>query len=69
MTTDTFPKLRSQAFTIDGFEYHLAGMDKEAGMSYPNMGLAGTLFTSRKQLHATLLGCIMTDAAVSPCSL
>ena len=70
MTTDTFPKLRSRVFTIGGVEYRLAGMDKGAGMIHPNMGPAGTSFTSPKQqLHATLLGCIMTDAAVSPCSL
>ena len=69
MTTDTFPKLRSRVFTIGGVEYRLAGMDKGAGMIHPNMGPAGTSFTSSKQLHATLLGCIMTDAAVSPRSL
>jgi glutamate N-acetyltransferase/amino-acid N-acetyltransferase len=73
MTTDTFPKLRSRVFTIGGVEYRLAGIDKGAGMIHPNMGPAGTSFTSStsslKQLHATLLGCIMTDAAVSPRSL
>jgi len=69
MTTDTFPKLRSRVFTIGGVEYRMAGMDKGAGMIHPNMGPAGTSFTSPKQLHATLLGCIMTDAAVSPRSL
>ena len=69
MTTDTFPKLRSRVFTIGGVEYRLAGIDKGAGMIHPNMGPAGTSFTSPKQPHATLLGCIMTDAAVSPRSL
>ena len=69
MTTDTFPKLRSRVFTIGGVEYRLAGMDKGAGMIHPDMGPAGTSFSSPKQLHATLLGCIMTDAAVSPRSL
>ncbi|KAF8160017.1 hypothetical protein B0H34DRAFT_426378 [Crassisporium funariophilum] len=69
MTTDTFPKLRSRTFTIDGVAYRMAGMDKGAGMIHPNMGPAGTTFTSPKQLHATLLGCILTDAAVSPRSL
>ncbi|KDR70949.1 hypothetical protein GALMADRAFT_75778 [Galerina marginata CBS 339.88] len=70
MTTDTFPKLRARTFSIGGVEYRLAGMDKGAGMIHPNMGPAGTTFSSGpKQLHATLLGCIMTDAAVSPRSL
>ncbi|KAF9556506.1 Arginine biosynthesis bifunctional protein ArgJ beta chain [Agrocybe pediades] len=70
MTTDTFPKLRSRTFTIGGQEYRMAGMDKGAGMIHPDMGPASTSFSSApKQLHATLLGCIMTDAAVSPRSL
>ncbi|KAF7294458.1 Arginine biosynthesis bifunctional protein ArgJ, mitochondrial [Mycena kentingensis (nom. inval.)] len=63
MTTDTFPKLRARSFTIRGAEYRIAGMDKGAGMIHPNMGPAST------SLHATLLGCILTDAAVSPRSL
>ncbi|KAF8216326.1 arginine biosynthesis bifunctional protein ArgJ beta chain [Mycena galopus ATCC 62051] len=66
MTTDTFPKLRSRVFTINGTEFRMAGMDKGAGMIHPNMGPATTSFSP---LHATLLGCIFTDAAVSPRSL
>ena len=62
MTTDTFPKLRSRTFTIGGKEYRMAGMDKGAGMIHPDMG-------PPQQLHATLLGCILTDCAVSPSSL
>ncbi|KAL0955254.1 hypothetical protein HGRIS_004148 [Hohenbuehelia grisea] len=62
MTTDTFPKLRARTFTINGVEYRLAGMDKGAGMIHPNMGPPGAL-------HATLLGCILTDAPISPRSL
>ncbi|KAJ7180505.1 ArgJ family-domain-containing protein [Mycena filopes] len=53
MTTDTFPKLRSRVFTINGTEYRMAGMDKGAGMIHPNMGPSNAL-------HATLLGCIRT---------
>lgn len=66
MTTDTFPKLRARTFTIDGVEYSLAGMDKGAGMIHPDMGPPRPI---SQQLHATLLGCIFTDAAVSPPSL
>ncbi|KAJ7695189.1 arginine biosynthesis bifunctional protein ARG7 [Mycena rosella] len=66
MTTDTFPKLRSRVFTINGTEFRMAGMDKGAGMIHPDMGPATTAFPA---LHATLLGCILTDAAVSPRSL
>lgn len=69
MTTDTFPKLRSRVFSINGVEYRMAGMDKGAGMIHPDMRPAGTSFSPPGQLHATLLGCIMTDAAVSPRSL
>lgn len=65
MTTDTFPKLRAQEFTVQGRQYRLAGMDKGAGMIHPDMGSPRT----PTQLHATLLGCILTDAAVSPRSL
>lgn len=63
MTTDTFPKLRARTFTIRGTEYRIAGMDKGAGMIHPNMG------PPSGQLHATLLGCILTDASVSSDSL
>jgi len=59
MTTDTFPKLRSRSFTINGVEYAIAGMDKGAGMIHPNMGPP----------HDTLLGCILTDAPVEPIAL
>ncbi|KAH7910193.1 Arginine biosynthesis bifunctional protein ArgJ beta chain [Hygrophoropsis aurantiaca] len=65
MTTDTFPKLRARTFTIREQTFRMAGMDKGAGMIHPNMGPP----TTTKQLHATLLGCILTDAAVSPRSL
>src|ERR1700722_972782 len=66
MTTDTFPKVRSRVFRINGTEYRMAGIDKGAGMIHPNLG---PLSHSGSQLHATLLGCIVTDAAVSPRSL
>jgi len=71
MTTDTFPKLRSRVFTIRGIEYRIAGVDKGAGMIHPDMGPASTSFpsTPNPQRHATLLGCIATDALVSPRSL
>ncbi|RAO71741.1 uncharacterized protein BHQ10_007753 [Talaromyces amestolkiae] len=52
-TTDTFPKLISQTFTLPsspGITYSLAGMTKGAGMIHPNM--------------ATLLGVLCTDAPV-----
>ncbi|KAI0333938.1 arginine biosynthesis bifunctional protein ARG7 [Cubamyces sp. BRFM 1775] len=66
MTTDTFPKLRARTFTINGKEFRMAGMDKGAGMIHPDMGPPAA---PSGQLHATLLGCILTDAAVSPRSL
>lgn len=63
MTTDTFPKLRARQFLLDGVQYRIAGMDKGAGMIHPNMGPPAST------LHATLLGCILTDAPVHPPSL
>ncbi|CAH2354498.1 arginine biosynthesis bifunctional protein ArgJ, mitochondrial [[Candida] railenensis] len=50
-TTDTFPKLVSKNFEIDGITYTLAGLAKGAGMICPNM--------------ATLLGFFATDAPIS----
>ncbi|KAH9951180.1 hypothetical protein B0H21DRAFT_356014 [Amylocystis lapponica] len=58
MTTDTFPKLRARAFRVGARTYRLAGIDKGAGMIHPDMAP-----------HATLLGCIVTDAPVEPRSL
>jgi len=66
MTTDTFPKLRARTFVLGGREYRMAGMTKGAGMIHPNMAPAKTEFGP---LHATLLGCIMTDLAINPRSL
>lgn len=54
-TTDTFPKLVSKQFEVDGTTYTLAGLCKGAGMICPNM--------------ATLLGFFVTDAPVSPAAL
>lgn len=57
-TTDTFPKLLSQTFTLPsspGRTYSLAGMTKGAGMIHPNM--------------ATLLGVLCTDAPIEPSAL
>lgn len=59
-TTDTFPKLISETFTLpgeahNGVEYRIAGMTKGAGMINPNMG--------------TLLGVICTDVKIDPDSI
>ena len=54
-TTDTFPKLLSQKFSLPStpqLSYSLVGMTKGAGMIHPNM--------------ATLLGIICTDVAIAP---
>lgn len=54
-TTDTFPKLVSKQFELNGKTYALAGLAKGAGMICPNM--------------ATLLGFFVTDAPVSSAAL
>ena len=59
MTTDTFPKLRAREFKLGSQTVRIAGIDKGAGMIHPNMGPP----------HATLLGVIATDAAISPKAL
>lgn len=63
MTTDTFPKLRTKSFDLNGTKVKFAGIDKGAGMIAPNMG------GPPQPPHATLLGVIATDAAVEPKSL
>jgi glutamate N-acetyltransferase/amino-acid N-acetyltransferase len=65
MTTDTFPKLRAREFSVRGRTYRLAGIDKGAGMIHPDMAPAAVPAAP----HATLLGCIATDAPVTPRSL
>ena len=64
MTTDTFPKLRARELSFgDGRICRIAGIDKGAGMIHPDM--AGP----SPPPHATLLGCIATDAPVAPAAL
>ncbi|KAL5536902.1 ECM42 [Sanghuangporus sanghuang] len=67
MTTDTFPKLRASSFTAGGREYRIGGMTKGAGMIHPDMGLPSA--GKNAELHATLLGLILTDAPVTPRAL
>ncbi|KAL5531678.1 hypothetical protein ACEPAG_4555 [Sanghuangporus baumii] len=67
MTTDTFPKLRAASFTAGGREYRIGGMTKGAGMIHPDMGLPSS--GKKAELHATLLGLILTDAPVTPRAL
>ncbi len=62
MTTDTFPKLRARTFELEGLTCRMVGMDKGAGMIHPSM-------TGPRQLHATLLGLIATDAPIEPQTL
>lgn len=50
MTTDTFPKTASKTLVLDGKTITLSGFAKGSGMIHPNM--------------ATMLGFIMTDAAI-----
>lgn len=52
MTTDTRPKLSGSTFTVDGTPCTLFGMAKGAAMVGPKL--------------ATMLGVVLTDAAVSP---
>ncbi|KAH9967450.1 arginine biosynthesis ArgJ [Russula dissimulans] len=72
MTTDTFPKLRARTLPLgNGRTYRIAGIDKGAGMIHPDM--VGVPPPPQAQTprapHATLLGCIATDAPVAPAAL
>jgi glutamate N-acetyltransferase/amino-acid N-acetyltransferase len=67
MTTDTFPKLRARTLPLgNGRTYRIAGIDKGAGMIHP--GMVGAPRPPSAP-HATLLGCIATDAPVAPATL
>ena len=55
LTTDIGPKVTQAAFTIDGKRARIVGVAKGAGMIHPNM--------------ATMLGFVMTDAAISSTAL
>lgn len=50
MTTDTYPKLATRQFKVDGKSYHINGIAKGSGMIAPDM--------------ATMLSFIVTDLAV-----
>jgi glutamate N-acetyltransferase/amino-acid N-acetyltransferase len=54
-TTDTFPKMATRSFNLDGHKITLNGIIKGSGMIAPNM--------------ATMLGYIFTDAAIAPAIL
>lgn len=55
MTTDTYPKQTGRQVTLGGKTVTMAGIAKGAGMIHPDM--------------ATMLGVIITDAAISPDAL
>ncbi len=55
MTTDTVPKVEKISFELGGQEVSILGLAKGAGMIMPNM--------------ATMLGFVMTDAAIEPAVL
>lgn len=71
MTTDTFPKLRARTLPLgNGRTYRIAGIDKGAGMIHPDMvGVPRPSTSAPSAPHATLLGCIATDAPVAPAAL
>jgi len=55
LTTDVGPKTAQATFTLGGKRGRIAGVAKGAGMIHPNM--------------ATMLGFVMTDAAIDPAAL
>ncbi len=55
ITTDIGPKVAQATFTLDGKRGRIVGVAKGAGMIHPNM--------------ATMLGFVMTDAAIEPDAL
>ncbi len=68
MTSDTRPKQLAVEFKLGGKRVRLGGMCKGAGMIQPGMSARGYRPGARP-LHATMLGFITTDAAISPAAL
>jgi len=64
MTSDSRPKQIAVEFKLDGRVTRLGGMCKGAGMIQPGMSPTGRRPAS-SPLHATMLGFVTTDAAVT----
>ncbi len=62
MTTDLVPKEAFTQVRLGGVTISIGGMIKGSGMIHPSLARAD-------QLHATMLGLIVTDAAVAPAAL
>ncbi len=58
MTTDTFPKIASMKFHLDGVPVTIWGCCKGSGMIHP------VLRGPHGELHATMLSFILTDASI-----
>lgn len=66
MTSDTRPKQIAVEFKLGGKAVRLGGMCKGAGMIQPGMSATGARPAALPQgLHATMLGFITTDAAIT----
>lgn len=65
MTTDTTVKIAQATVTVGGKEVRLWGCAKGAGMIHPQMTSTGSL----KGKHATMLGFLLTDAAIDAKSI
>lgn len=68
MTSDTRHKEAAVQFKLSGKTVRLGGICKGAGMIQPGMSPTGARPPARS-LHATMLGFITTDAAISPRAL
>lgn len=68
LTSDTHAKQIAVEFKLDGVPVRIGGICKGAGMIQPGMSPTGALPASMP-LHATMLGFINTDAAISPKAL
>jgi len=64
MTSDTRPKQIAVEFKLGGKTVRLGGMCKGAGMIQPGMSATGAR-PAASPLHATMLGFITTDAAIT----
>lgn len=62
MTTDTFPKVVSRRFEVDGVGYVLNGIAKGSGMIAPNMATMLAFFFTDARISKGSLGRLLRDA-------
>ena len=62
MTTDTYPKMATRSFAVEGRQYHLNGIAKGAGMIQPDMATMLSFLVTDYPVESSLLQKLLTKA-------